>query len=512
MARSFRAVDRDQQFLLPPDMREWLPADHVAWFVIEVVGELDVSGLEARYRRGGVGRAAFDPRMMLALLIYAYATGQRSSRQIERLCVTDIAFRVICAQDPPDHTTIARFRCLHQDSVEQLFGQVLMLCARAGLGRVGVVAVDGTKIAANASIAANRAEDSLRRAAARIVAEAAEIDAAEDAALGEQGDPGKVPAAWSDPKTRGARIREALKELEARKGAAAERAGDEAAEHWTRRVEHAEAVLAATRARLHAGEQAYRHAQAEAAAGRGRPPSGRPPVPVEQHVAVREAKDRVARNTARRERAVAEQKTRRAQRDTTAVVNLTDPDSRVMPTQKGWVQGYNAQLAVTEDQIVVAAELTQDTGDVGQLVPMMAAADASAALLDTARGRREPIGLVLADAGYLSEDNLTAPGPDRLIAIGKRRELEIAARGTTAAPPEGTDPISVMRRRLETPDGIAAYRRRGCTVEPVNGHLKDRIGLRTFSRRGLAAARSELHLAVSALNLLKLHRALTATT
>ena len=156
MARDYLRVDRDQPFLLPPSMRDWLPEDHLAWFVLDVVDRLDTSALHARHPRGGVGRRAYDPDMLLALLLYAYCMGVRSSRQIERLCVVDVAFRVLAAGHRPDHTTIARFRQGHEDIAVQLFVDVLMLCAEAGLVRLGVVAIDGTKVEADASMKANR--------------------------------------------------------------------------------------------------------------------------------------------------------------------------------------------------------------------------------------------------------------------------------------------------------------------------------------------------------------------
>jgi transposase len=156
VAKSYRPVQRDQPFLLPPDMRDWLPADHVVWFVLETVDALDTSAFHARRRLGGTGTAGYDPDMLLALLIYAYCQGVRSSRQIERRCLTDVAFRVVCAQDVPDHATIARFRAEHEQAFAALFSQVLQVAATAGLVRLGTVAIDGTKIPANASIDANR--------------------------------------------------------------------------------------------------------------------------------------------------------------------------------------------------------------------------------------------------------------------------------------------------------------------------------------------------------------------
>jgi transposase len=163
MARSYRPVPRDQAFLLPPDMREWFPDDHLAWLVLEIVAQLDTSALHARHPSAGAGRAAYDPDMLLTLLIYAYCQGVRSSRQIEQRCITDVAFRVLCAQDTPDHSTISRFRVDHQDGFAALFTQVLQVAAAAGLTRFGTVAIDGTKIAANASRDANRRREWLAR-------------------------------------------------------------------------------------------------------------------------------------------------------------------------------------------------------------------------------------------------------------------------------------------------------------------------------------------------------------
>src|SRR3954453_19253786 len=181
-------VVRDQPFLLPPDMREWLPADHVVWFVLETVEALDTTAFHAGRRLGGVGAGGYGPGMLLALLIYAYCQGVRSSRQVERRCLTDVAFRVACAQDGPDHATIARFRAEHQGTFAALFTQVLLVAAGAGLARLGTVAIDGTKIPANASIDANRGqawlEAQTQAQVRRIVTEAELVDAAEDASSG----------------------------------------------------------------------------------------------------------------------------------------------------------------------------------------------------------------------------------------------------------------------------------------------------------------------------------------
>ncbi len=198
VARGYRPVVRDQEFLLAPNMADWLAGDHLVWFVLDVVEQLDTSALHVDRRTGGVGRAGYDPDMLLALLIYAYATGQRSSRRIERLCADHVAYRVLCAQDAPDHTTIARFRAAHDEVFVGVFAQVLRLCAQAGIVQVGVIAIDGTKVAANASRSANRSQQWVREQADRIaeatVAEAAAVDAAEDAAEEAAGAEARPPA------------------------------------------------------------------------------------------------------------------------------------------------------------------------------------------------------------------------------------------------------------------------------------------------------------------------------
>ena len=183
MGQNFLACGREQAFLLPPDVRDWLPEGHFAWFVLDAVARMDLSAFYAAYRRDGHGRAAFDPAMMVALLLYAYARGIRSSRAIERACEEDVAFRVIAAHQVPDHTTIARFRQRHQDALAELFGEILALCAQAGLVQVGVIAVDGTKVHANAS---ERATRDFERIAREILAEAERVDGDEDERLGDR--------------------------------------------------------------------------------------------------------------------------------------------------------------------------------------------------------------------------------------------------------------------------------------------------------------------------------------
>jgi transposase len=281
MSQNFLVCDREQSLLLPPNFREWLAEDHLAWFVLDVVEELDLAAFYAEYRVDGWGRAAFDPGMMVALLLYAYVIGERSSRAIERHCREDVAFRVIAANQVPDHATIARFRARHEGALGELFVQVLGLCARAGLVSLGVVAVDSTKVAANASSMARRTYEQI---AEEFLADAAAIDAAEDQQFGQaRGD--ELPRELADPRSRRARLRQAKQQMEA---------------------EH-QAALDAHRERL--------QWRTEQEAELGRRLAGRPPKAPPEHVPPQ------------------------------TKVNVTDLDSRSVKAQQGFLQGYNAQAA-----------------------------------------------------------------------------------------------------------------------------------------------------------------------
>jgi transposase len=506
MAFGYRPVDRDQMMLLPPDLRDWLPPGHFVWFLLAVLEEADLSGFEADRRLGSVGRQGFEPRMLLGLLIYGYAHGQRSSRRIEELCSTDVAFRVICAQDPPDHTTIARFRQTHDAAIAGLFGQVLELAGEAGLGRVGVVAVDGTRIEANASWGRNRRRSWLAEQVDQMMAEAERVDAEEDDRFGPEANGGHVDPEWAaGSATRQQRIREAWARAE--QTAEQQTAEQARVASWQARADQAADRLATERAAATERYQDYQRRAAAAQEGAGARPQGRPAPPPDQAFGVRRAESSLNQLQTRVDQAVAAAAAARAVKD--PEVNLTDPDSGWMPTGKGWIQGYNTQLAVSDDQIVLAVKVTNATVDVDQFEPMMNAAVAAAAVLDQGRARvgaaSEPVGLLLADAGYLTEHNLSVTGPDRLIGTGKRGRLEAAARAGHPTRRK-SQLIEQMSRRLATPDGITAYRRRGVTVEPVNGHLKDRHGLRQFSRRGRPACQAEAELTAATANLLKIWR------
>ena len=536
MAKGYRPVRRDQPFLFPPDMREWLPGDHPVHLVIRAVERMDTRAFHARRRTGHAGTAGYDPDMLVMLLVWAYAQGVASSRRMESLCGTDVAFRVICGGNLPDHSTIARFRADVADAVTVLFGQVLILCARLGMGKLGTVALDGSKVRANASKAANRTEETLAKMAAERVAAHAETDAAEDALFGDlRGD--EVPPAAADPHTRDERIDAALAsaraERERRERARAEQEEEQAA--------RAQEYLAAARAGTPragnppggtavalaeakvAREMAAQQAKCEeweqragAAAAAGKKPGGRGrPVPPEQYCRVRKAQAKLAAARVREAEAAA-RAAQAAAKDAVIVRNITDPDSRLMSTRNGSQQCYNPQQVVSEDNLVIATELTDDPAGMAWFEPMMAQAQDAAALIlahqppapapDGGDATREPaggIGLALADAGYLSRHNLTCPGPDRLIATGKRRDLEKTARGTDAARDDGPDGdvITAMAARLATGDGITAYRQRGHIAETPHGDIKHNMRFRQLSLRGKRKAAAEWRFACAVRNL-----------
>jgi transposase len=523
MARSYRPVVRDQEFLLPPNMADWLGADHLVWFILDVVEQLDTSALHSARRTGGVGRAGYDPDMLLALMIYAYATGQRSSRRIERLCADHVAYRVLCAQDPPDHTTIARFRAAHDEVFTDLFAQVLRLCSQAGLVAVGVIAIDGTKIAANASKSANRSQqwvtEQARRIAEDAVAEAAAVDAAEDAAEA-AGPPQRQPAELGTSAGRKAAIKKAMEEMARQDAARAEADAADAAhqEQYLQRIEAGETPLGSPPA----GVDQVRLCQARIARETQRLASLLNVRGTAQANQRRDIRRNIKKAQARLQRAQQEQATGMADRRGSAartrardqarrgpkggpVVNLTDPQARLMVEGSGGgsVQGYNSQIVSSDDHLVIGVHVSQDANDLHCWTPALTAATTQMDALG------KTIGLALADNGYFTEDNLTSPGPARLIAPGSGREVHHDAKHqpTQGPPPPDLSPGDAMRHTLRDPVQAHRYKRRSATVEPVIGHLKDRIGLRRYARRGLTAVTAELHLAATALNLTRLHAA-----
>jgi transposase len=438
MAQNFLSCDRDQVMLLPADLSEWLPAGHLARFVLETVEQLDLSGLYSYYRVDGRGRPAHDPAMMVALVLYAYAVGVTSSRAIERRCVDDVAFRVISVNRQPDHATVARFLVRHRSAIEGLFFEVLSLCRRSGMVRVGTVAVDSTKLAANASGAENRTLEGLEAEARRIIEEAIETDRREDELYGDRrGD--ELPDELADPRTRKARIKELL----------------EQARRERQQVED-------DRERLLAEHQ-------EHLARVGKRKSGRPP------------KASIKANRDQRTLLVKK-------------YNLTDPDSGMVRHRGMLMQGYNVQVAASEDQIILAALATGVSPDGGQLQPTLHAAEQHLARA----GIEDQVEQVLADTGYWSERQIKA----------------ISARGIRVLIPpyKRTRPGSLaaaMRTELTDPDTARQYRRRQQIIEPVFARTKHHRGITRVLRRGRDAVQAEITLIATTHNLLKLRAALT---
>jgi transposase len=551
MARTYRSVDRDQEFLLPPVMTDWLPADHLVWFVIEAVKRLDTGAFHEASKLGGVGRRGYDPDMLLTLFVYAMAHGESSSRRIERLCHTDVAFRIICAQDVPDHTVLARFRQTHQSALTGLLTESLVLAAELGMVSLGVVAFDGTKIAANASKDANHGEAHLRTLAERYLDTLADTDAAEDALFGEDNRGDELPPGVRDRTHRGERIRQALDQIKQRREQASrdqaaqaervracERAVAEGSKgpgrypHGADRVEMAKLRWQRDRAKA-----ADRYQRWQRARQRGEPPRGRPAVPPDEYFRVRKAwaAYQAEADAARTDPASAtgagaaphaaptdgraggdRQQAAAGDSGQPMKANLTDPQSRLLKTRNGWIQGYNCQTATSDDEFILAARATQDANDVDQFIPTMHDVTATAQTLAARAGRDDlrRVGTMVGDAGYDSDTNLAAEGPDRLIADGKRHTIDQRAitDPATGDPPEHASPREKMNHRLRTPEGHALYKRRAPLVEAPNAWLKDGRGLRRFARRGLTAVQAELSFACAVTNLLKIAtKGVTAT-
>lgn len=455
MGQNFLRPERDQPFLLPPDMRDWLPPDDLVWLVLDAVEQCDLSAFTAAYRSDGQGRPAYDPALMVALLLFAYCHGVRSSREIERRCQRDIAFRVIAGGHQPDHSTVARFRERHEGALETVFTEVLRLCAQAGMVRLALLAVDGTKVAADASWSANRTEEQLTAeldaelagASRAMLAAAAATDAAEDAQHGSaRGD--ELPEQLRSRTGRIARLTEARNRL------AAERQGA---------VDAQQAKIDAWQARKDAGD----------------PRPGRRPDPVPPQATTYAGKAPRA--------------------------NSTDPQARTVKTKHTLLVGYNAQAVVTAEQVIVGATVMQKEVDRNLLHPVL---DVTRQQL-TRAGLRPKFRTVVADSGYVTEDAFRLAHEQRIRLLAPKAK-------DTRAMREGGDPAGGRdltrlpetargQRRLRHHRGRADYRQRGRTVEPVFGQLKNRQQMTRFSRRGHTAVTSEWHLACAAHNLLKLH-------
>ena len=462
MSKTFRAWKIDQPLLLPPLVQDFVAKDHLARFVVSLVTEqLDLTGITAAYS-SAKGQPPFDPRMMTALLLYAYCRGIYSSRRIAQACRERVDFMSIAALDPPDFRTVSDFRKRHLKALGRLFVQVLKLCEKAGLVKLGHVALDGTKIKANASKHKAMSYERMEKRAAELEAEVAKwlnsaeaADAEEDKLYGRDKTGEEMPDWVADKKRRAEAIRAAKAELEAEAKAAAEaKVKEEAAAEQKRQAE----------GRKKPGRKAA-------------PPSGEP--------------------------------------DPKAQKNFTDPESRIMKSKDGFVQAYNAQAAVdAEAQIIVAQGVTQDANDKHQLVPVTDA-------IETNLGRKPE--QLSADSGYCSDANIEALETreiDGYIAPGRAKDAADAVDGTAEAaadaPPAGDCPaaspgparaptrVEAMREKIKAGGHESPYRLRKQLPEPVFGQIKQARGFRQFLLRGIEKVKGEWSIVCTAHNLLKL--------
>jgi transposase len=489
--KTFRRYDQDQPLLLPPDLRDWLPADHPARMVDDLVEHgLDLGGVYAGYTEVR-GAPAYDPRLMLKVLIYGYSHGVTSSRALERRCHDDIAFRFLTADAAPDFVAISRFRVRHGSALKEMFTQSLALCARAGLVTLGRVALDGSKVRASASrhkaMSYGRmvkAEPELAAEVDALVAQAEAIDAAEDAAYGDRrGD--ELPAELARREGRLAKIRAARAALEA---------------------EHADAARAKAQAKA-----AKAQARAQARTLPAAPPENTEPVHTEPVEAERVEAERVEAERVEVERVEAEIAAAGQTAAEAATVpdraqrSFTDPDARIMKTSdSSFHYCYNGQAVVDEGhQVILAAELTQCAADAGALAPML---DTLSETLAAAGIATLPATL-LADAGYFCEDNVAATlaaGIDPVFATGRLRHGEAIPAAPRGRIPASATPKQRMARKARTKKGKADYARRKAIVEPVFGQIQTCQDGGRLRLRGKTKTDIEWHLHLACHNLRKL--------
>jgi transposase len=459
MGQNFIPDTVNQTLLFPPSLHDWLPEGHLARFLLDVVSALDLSAIYKSYQeKDGRGQAAYAPEMMVRLLLYGYAKGVYSSRKIQTRTFEDMAFRYLSGDQHPDHATIAEFRKRHLEALSGLFTQALLLCSEAGLVKLGHVSIDGTKIKANAGkhkaqsyARMGETEQRLKQEIDALLRQAEETDAVEDAQYGKDRHGDELPAELQRRESRLQKIQDAKAALE-----------QEAKEKAAQQRAEAEQKLAER-------EEEERRT--------GKKKGGRKP----------ELPD-----------------PEQAKPDDTAQRNFTDAESRIMPdgANKGsFVQAYNAQIAVdAASQVIVAAEVTQETNDKKQLLPMIA--------LIAANLEQKPE-KVSADTGYFSDANVTdesVKDVDLYVATGRDKHGDAVETSSDPPPPDASSK-EAMREKLRTEAGRAVYKMRKAIVEPVFGHIKEQRGFRRFSLRGKENVSREWKLVCAVSNLLKLFRA-----
>jgi transposase len=451
MSKAYRPWNPDQDWLLPPSPRDWLPEGDLVYFMLDVVKTMDLSAITSKYEREDRGFPPFHPRMMVTLLLYSYCMGTYSSRRIQKLCERDAAYRVIVGDDVPNFRTISDFRKLHLSELQGLFVQVLQLCAQAGLVKVGLVSLDGTKVKANASRHKamsydymKKEEERLRQEMAELLDKARSTDEAEDALHGPDARGDELPEELARRESRLARIQEAKKVLEAKAQAAAD-------------------------------EERKRREEIEKPQGDG-PRPGRKPAPIKDTP------------------------------DDKAQYNFTDPESKIMKvSNKGFDQCGNAQAVANEEQIILAADVTPAANDKQQVKPMVEQAQANLA----AAGVTEKIEAAAIDSGYYSEENtsyLEGEKIDPYVATERLKHHEKIPVVSEECMPVDLTPKQRMACKLRTKKGRETYARRKGMIEPIFGQIKQVRGFRQFLLRGLEKMRAEWRLICLTHNLLKLFR------
>ncbi len=486
--KGYRPYSPNQSYLLPPSPGEWLPEGHLVYFVLDLVAELDLGPIEQRLQaKDPRGERPYSPRMMVALLLYGYATGVFSSRRIARATYEDVGFRVLAAGGHPHFTTVNEFRAMHRAALAGLFLDVLRLCRRAGLVKLGHVAIDGTKMKANASKHKAMSYDRMAKDEARLKAEieallarADQTDEAEDAQHGVGQEPEDVPAELKRRHDRLAKIRAARAALER------EAADARAAELIALADELRATAAAPTTSPQAAGAAMTLAAQRDQQAAELDDDDRDPPPPGPDDDLPRHAPPTTPAGAP----------TPGAQR------NFTDPDSRIMLRDGGFLQAYNAQIAVDEaHQIIVAAAVGNQSPDAQYFAPM----------LDRIVDNCDAVpAATTGDAGYFSARNVHAAehmGTEPFLALARQRRSEPSAPAPAPAAPDDTR--SRMQATLADPRGRAIYARRKATVEPVFGQIRAARGFHHFSFRGLWKTRCEWLLVCLTHNILKLYRATT---
>ena len=516
MSRRFQTANREQLLLLSPSIDDWVEEEHLVRFLSDCVEQFDLSRFYASY--SAEGGAAWDPKMLLTVMLYAWCMGIRSSRKIAAACRDHMALRWATGNRGPDHCAFARFFRRHEEAIRELFAQVLLLCHRAGALRVGHLSLDGTKIRGNASLSANRTLARLREEIVLIEEEMRRSDAADDARFGESCSGEELPPALRDRHARLERLRSARDQLELE--LAAERAlragGGSNAGRFGREFSPGSCPSSPCGLRqgaLWASGGAGESVESEATAGCASELESAPaPVLPEAEAgqAVESAELGESEPTGKRgagERQAESKgkkgkKGKKAKPDDERRVNLSDPDSRIMKGRQGHVQGYNAQAVVTSGQFVVFGDVVQDENDLHLLEPMVLGAQSSL----RAAGIEETAKTVSADAGYWHEgvdvSGIEATGVELFVATrNRRKQARVAPRGRM---PQGLTRTQRMERKMATQAGRSVYRGRSCTVEPVFGQLKECLDGRRFLRRGLEHVRSEWSFLCACFNLRKL--------